>query len=328
MIDNNLESSPYGVLVVNYHYLIPEGTPQLSGFRGVSPDIFERHLTELNRYSAPVPPNVFPLEASGRDCTRLGYFITFDDGCKVTADWALPLIKRSGARAIVFCCSQPYLDMRVLNVQKIHLLYGRWGWSLFKKKFQAVLASINEPWSTEDSSNLGLAKMYRYDNDETACFKRHLNVELPYSIVDKVLDILFESELGSQAEWVKKLYIAPDDICRCVDMGLTIGIHSHKHRMLSRLSPGDQVREIDLSLEYFRDQLGLDVDTISYPYGIAGSWDQCTKDIISDRNFCAAFTLGREIYDPAIHHDPYEIPRFDVNDVFTRDGALKQEVLG
>jgi hypothetical protein len=36
----------------------------------------------------------------------------------------------------------------------------------FQGKFQAALAASKESWALEDSSQLGLSRMYRYDSDD------------------------------------------------------------------------------------------------------------------------------------------------------------------
>lgn len=314
------------ILIVNYHYIVPVRGQVFPGLRGVTPEEFERQLITLNRHFSPWNPAT--LSQLSGDCPEnLTYLVTFDDGCQDLLDWAMPLLLRHGVPAIIFCCSQPYLEHRVLNVQKTHLLQGRWGWGRFQEKFQAALATIKDSWVLEDSGHLGLSRMYRYDSDDTAKFKRQLNVELPYRVVDRVLDMLFEAEFGSQAEIAQRLYLSSDAIRRCADLGVSIGLHTHSHRMLSRLQPDAQAQELDLALSYFRDELDLEITTLSYPYGIPGSWNQHTKELAGDRGLSTGLTLGRQVYDPQIHQDEFEIPRYDVNDIFDQQGSLRSDLL-
>ena len=317
-----------GVLIVNYHYVTPARGQVLPGLRGVTPDDLERQLLTLKHHFEPLSPCELPLpsSSSGKG-DGMRYLITFDDACLDLREWALPLLLQLKIPAIIFCCSQPYVEHRVLNVQKTHLLYGCWGWKRFNEKFQAALDCVKEPWESEDSGHLGLARMYRYDSDETATFKRQLNVELPYPVVGEVLDLLFEEEFGPQEEMVKRLYLSPDEIRRCADCGVDIGLHTHSHPMLSRLSLEEQTREFDLALAFFREELDLNLTTVSYPYGIKGSWNVHTKHLAATRRLNAGFTLGRQVYDPSLHLDPYEIPRYDVNDIFGQDGGLVSELL-
>jgi hypothetical protein len=258
---------------------------------------------------------------SGRE--PAGCLVTFDDGARDVFEHALPVIARRRMASVVFCCSQPYLENRVLNVQKTHLLQELWGWDGLRLRFMAILAEDSASAEPEEVSGLRLDPMYRYDEPQTAAFKRLLNVELPYRVVNRVLDCLFESEYGPQAEAVKHLYMSLDEVKRCADQGIGIGVHTHSHCMLSRLSRQEQELEIATPLELFRDELGLPVELLSYPYGIRGAWNDTTKEISRSRGIRGAFTLGRSLYDAAIDCDPFEIPRFDVNDVFAADGAVK-----
>lgn len=310
------------LLIINYHYVLPNGRSTFSGLQGVRVDDFAQHLINLkDKFNSPRTV-MLPLTQENAE-SDLNFLITFDDGIQEISDHVLPLLKKNKLTAIIFCCSQPYLENRVLNVQKTHLLQGRWGWQRFQNKFEAALDTIKQPWNYEDQSCLGLSRMYRYDNPETSRFKRKLNVEIPYPVVDKVLDLLFEAEFGAQEPIAKKLYLSTDAIRRCVDSGITIGVHTHSHCMLSRLNVEEQRKELSLCISYFQDHLGIEITTISYPYGILGSWNEQTKKLVKASGLSAGLTLGRQIYNPREHMDPFEIPRYDVNDIFTPDGKVR-----
>lgn len=319
-------TQPAKLLIVNYHYCVPENGWCFSGLRGVSPETFDMHLAALQHSYEAVKPVELPLDKTGR-IDSIGYLVTFDDGSKDIFEYAVPLLKKYHTPTLLFCCSEPYLDGRVLNVQKTHLLQGVWGWDGFRKKFMSVLENLNKDWQNEDTSRLGISRMYRYDDEKTARFKRLLNTELPYSLLDKVLDQLFESEFGPQHEVVKQLYMSIEDLKRCRDDGLNIGLHTHSHKFLSRLDEAEQEKEFTLPLEFFSETLEIDITAHSYPYGIRGSWNDTTRSILGKCGLQTAFTLGRVVYDPDLHDDPFEIPRFDVNDVFTLEGELSSDVV-
>lgn len=321
MTPGNLMPPPSQILGINYHYCAPIGRA-LPGFNGVTPELLDKQLASVSAACRSFPLEALPLSLSP-DAGGTGCLISFDDGMRDVVEHALPVVNRYGFPVMLFCCAMPYEEGRVLNVQKSHLLQGRWGWPGFRTRFMTVLADDPEGGGREDSSALGLDRMYRYDDAETGAFKRLLNVELPYSVVDRVLDRLFEAEFGSQREAVEHLYMSLDDIRRCSDKGVSIGLHTYSHCMLSRLSPAGQAEEMDASLSLFRDRLGLNIDALSYPYGIKGSWNVDTKVLASERGLRTGYTLGRVKYRPETHPDPMEIPRFDVNDVFGPDGALK-----
>ncbi len=308
------------ILIVNYHYCAPVGA--MPGCKGVTPDIFDKQLASISKAYKSLCLNDL-TKGKSEDDAEVGFMISFDDGMKDVEKYAIPLLNKYNIPYTIFCCAMPYEEGRVLNVQKTHLLCGRWGWDKFKEKFQCALNNDPEGDSRDNVESLKLARMYRYDDAETAAFRKLLNVELPYHILNRILDKLFEAEFGNQKEVVPYLYMSLDEIKRCVDENGSIGLHTNSHCMLSRLTKEEQAKELDLSLSLLRDKLGLDISTISYPYGIRGSWDEHTKSLATERGINLGFTLDREIYNTEVHTDNLEIPRFDVNDVFDKDYSLK-----
>jgi peptidoglycan/xylan/chitin deacetylase (PgdA/CDA1 family) len=301
-------------LIVNYHYcLTPDENPYLAR-TAISPERFERHMRAL-------------AEASGMEfgAPATGFLVTFDDGTRDIYRNAVPILQRYGIPAILFVCSQPLVDGRLLNVTKIHMLQAKLGLEAFRSRFMAALDGVGGPIALDDPERIGLGRIYRYDDEETRQFKLLLNVRLPTRVVTTLLDKLFDAEFGAQAEVSARTYLSIDDIARCRDVGIEIGLHTHSHTMLGKLSLHEQREEITRPLEFFREHLDLDEPVLSYPYGIAGTWNADTKSILTSCGIPRAYTLGRALYDPRVHQDPLEIPRFDVNDVFSRDDVLRPE---
>ncbi len=315
---------PSMVLAINYHYCAPADGAVWPGMKGVTPPAFERQLAEVERICVPFGLDALLSSACESTIHSFGCLITFDDGMVDIMEHALPILDRYRFPSIIFCCALPYVEGKVLNVQKSHLLQGRWGWEGFRKRFMVALADDPEG-ECRDASPPDLDRMYRYDDGAIGEFKRLLNVELPFRVADRILDRMFEQEFGPQREAVKALYLNEDDIKRCADRGVGIGLHTYSHCMISRLSKVAQASDLDASLAFFRDRLGLDVHSISYPFGIQGSWNEDTKQLARERDLRYGFTLGRQVYRPDRHGDVMEIPRYDVNDVFGSDGALKDE---
>lgn len=321
-------NQPSKLLGVNYHYCAPSDGEHWPGMKGVTPIEFERQLVSLSQHYTYFDLGDLPLIPNESSSEASGCLITFDDGMVDVVKSAKPVLNKYRFPAIIFCCALPYVEQRVLNVQKTHLLHGRWGWEGFRIRFMAALEDDPEGNLRDDTAHLGLDHMYRYDDSETRIFKRLINVELPFRVVDRILDRMFNVEFGPQRDAVSRLYLDLDDIKRCVDDGMGIGLHTYSHRMLSRLSNDEQAEDLDASLALFRDKLGLEVRSISYPYGIKGSWNVDSKRLAQERGLDMAFTLGRQIYHPETFSDPMEIPRYDVNDVFERDGTLRHAFCG
>ncbi|HYD75004.1 polysaccharide deacetylase family protein [Ramlibacter sp.] len=300
-------------LIVNYHYCVSEADNPWLARTAVAPDRFEQQVQQLARLEA--ERGIVPL-------------VTFDDGTRDIWRNAVPVLRRHGVPGILFVCSMPLLEQRLLNVTKVHLLQARLGPQAFRERFMAALEAIGEPIELDDPARFGLGRIYRYDGPEVREFKLLLNAKLPYPIVTQLLDGLFSTEFGDQAAAAASLYMSADEVKGAQDAGLRIGLHTHSHFMLGRLPAPAQEAEIARGHRYFSDLLGQAPADLSYPYGVPGTWNADTKSILSRLGIPRAYTLGREIHDPQVHGDALEIPRFDVNDVFERDGRLKQDLAG
>jgi peptidoglycan/xylan/chitin deacetylase (PgdA/CDA1 family) len=305
-------------LIVSYHYCHPTDT-WLAGTKSITPEEFDAQLRVLTQNF--VCTTMGELMNPAAELPETVAVVTFDDGFKDVAEFALPLLRRWRVPATVYCCSGPLLDRTVLNVHRVHLLQARLGLRRFRDAFEALLAS-RPPVALEPSTHPGLLGLYPYDDEPTRRFKRLLNFELPYRELDPVLRILFEQFIGNDDEVASKLYLSPSDLRQCQDAGLEIGIHGHSHRVLSRLNEEEQRIELGTCIDALRTTCGLSEFHASYPYGIEGSWNDTTKRVAASLGMSSASTKVRAIIKPSDLKARLELPRYDVRDVFDASGAL------
>lgn len=326
--DADFEPVPVGLAeryaaVVNYHYVHPEGGLGAEGFRGlrgIRPEDLDEQLRALRQnFSFATVGQLVDPDSGVKESVAV---LTFDDGLKDVIEHVLPRLSRWGATGTVYCCVAPLLDGRVLDVHKIHLLQARLGFEGFRSAFREILGSVDEE-TLDDPARIGIGGLYRYDEPETREFKTLLNYRLPYPEVDRVLSQLFAREIGRESEVAAVVYLSLDDVARCREAGLEIGAHSVTHRILSRLSPAEQREELERTAHVFRNELGIERPQFAYPYGAAGTWDDTTRRLLAELGFSGAVTMGRRIAKPADLRTRWEIPRFDVRDVFDSDNALQ-----
>jgi carbamoyltransferase len=306
-------------LIVNYHYCHPpDGF--LKGTKAVLPAEFDAHLRALRQNF--VCTTVGELMNPAARLPEAVAVVTFDDGLKDVIEHALPVLQRWQVPATVYCSTAPLMEGRLLNVHRSHLLQARLGLARFREEFERALVA-HGPVALEPSARLGLRDMYAYDDEPTRRFKTLLNFELPYPVLDIVLRQLTEAFIGDDDEIVPQLYMSADDLRRCQDAGLQIGAHGHQHRVHSRLTDEEQRREMRLSADYFSGTFGLRDMPWSYPWGFAGSWTTATPRLLEESGFSSGATMIRAIVKPSDLHARWELPRFDVRDVFDDTGALK-----
>jgi carbamoyltransferase len=310
-------------LIVSYHYCHPTDT-WLRGTKSITPAEFDTQLRVLTQNF--VCTTMGELMNPAADLPETVCVITFDDGFKDVVEFALPLLKRWRVPATVYCCSAPFIEGTVLNVHRVHLLQAKLGLERFRQAFEELLAS-RPPVAIEPITHPGLLGLYPYDDEPTRRFKRLLNFDLPYHELDPVLRMLFERFIGQDEEIAPKLYLSASDLRACQDAGLEIGIHGHSHRVLSRLSEDDQRLELGTCFDYLRQACGLSEVHASYPYGIDGSWNEATTRVAASLGLRSASTKVRAITKPSDLKARWELPRYDVRDVFDASGALVADKL-
>ena len=94
-----------------------------------------------------------------------------------------------------------------------------------------------------------------------------------------------------------------------------IGNHSHSHDYLVNLKNDDFINDIDISSQIFKKKLCYNPIFFSYPFG---EYSLLIKQYIS-KNFKFSFGQHSGVID--INKDPYELPRFPINEKY---GDLKR----
>jgi len=310
-------------LIVSYHYCHPTDT-WLKDTKSITPDQFDAQLRVLTQNF--VCTTMGELMNPAADLPETVAVVTFDDGFKDVVEHALPLLQRWKVPATVYCCSAPLLEHSVLNVHRVHLLQAKLGLGYFREAFEELVAS-RPAVALEPLTHPGLQGLYPYDNPATRRFKRLLNFDMPYAELDVVLKLLFERFIGEDAPIAERLYMSESDLRRCQDAGLEIGVHGHSHRVLSRLTEEAQRVELGTCAELLRRVCGLADVHASYPYGIDGSWNEATKRVAASLGLASATTKVRAITKPADLRGRWELPRYDVRDVFDDAGALVADKL-
>lgn len=93
--------------------------------------------------------------------------------------------------------------------------------------------------------------------------------------------------------------------------GMTIGGHTVRHQILSRMSHGEQQNEIAGCARRIEEEIGTRMRTFSYPVGHRDSFDARTRACLRDAGVETAFTYYGGFLSFS-RWDPYEIPRIAV----------------
>ncbi len=301
-------------LIVSYRYCHP---PQsfLNGMPAISPEELDRHLRVLKQNF--VCTTVGELMNPDAPLPEVVAVVTFDDGLKDVLDYALPVLQRWQIPATVYCWSVPLLERRMLNVHRGHLLQAKLGTGRFDEEFRRALASDGP--ASVDAETVELADFYRDPHGAGPRVTTPPNFEQAHARLDVVFRQLFERFIGEEQEFAARLYLAPDEVRRCQDAGLEIGVHGHQDLVLSLLGEDQQRRELQAAADYFRRALRLRTLHYSYPHG---AWNAVTERLLPETGYSSAVTRIAAIVKPADLSRHFRLPRFDAREVFAASGDL------
>jgi len=254
--------------------------------------------------------------------TQSSWLVNFDDGLKDFYNYVFPILKRWKVPATVYCSTAPLLNASLLNMNRIHLLLGALGQKEFRRRFERLLDHYKGSYKLEIPSATAFDKLYPRDEKDTRKFKKLLNFQLPHTVLSPILKSLFKQVYGSEKEIVERFYMTLDEIKEIKNEGIDIGIHTHNHHILSYLDIHQQKYEITTAVDYLREQINLEKIHVAYPYGVPGTWNNNTKRLMKGLGYQAGLTLGRRIVKPNDLYGRWEIPRYDVNDIFDGENNL------
>ena len=106
-------------------------------------------------------------------------------------------------------------------------------------------------------------------------------------------------------------YCTLDQLKELRDSGIVdIQCHTVTHPRLANLSREQVIEEITKSKEYLKDNLGIDCDTICYPYG---SYNSTVLQEAKNAGYSYGLAMTGGVYYTSIHKDIYQIPRIYAN---------------
>jgi peptidoglycan/xylan/chitin deacetylase (PgdA/CDA1 family) len=302
---------------VNYHFLRAANPSRFALRSHETPERFDAQLTQMSKRFSFCRAD--ELIDPTRDVPESSVLLTFDDGARDVVAWALPLLEKHGATASIFVCAQPYLEGRLLEIQKIEFLMKKLGIDGFRRAFYAKYESLfGSEIEREPIDFAGGYNFYRYDDEEVRRFKLDLNYRIPHAQVVPILDALFAGAFGaeSEAEAVRETYLSIEDLKRLADRGFELGVHTHRHRVLPRLDFEAQKRELEIGADFLGNLTGRTKFTVAYPYGFH---DENTHRAMRELGLRAGLTMERRAIGPQDLRDRWSIPRYDVNDCFDRE---------
>ena len=238
--------------------------------------------------------------------------LTFDDAMSCHFDFVFPELVKRNLWGVFYVPVQPYLNKKLLDVHKVHLLTGMTTGEdlleLAEKKLSIKM--IKEELRDEFKKTTYLDQQNYKGVSE---FKRLFNYFIDYDYRTSLLDEI-GSEVGMEFD-VSTFYVTADQLTVMNKQGMVIGSHTVTHPVLSRLNYDEQKYEIEHSFALIENMVGkLEQKTFCFPYGGQNTYNLDTMKLLQKNDVKYSFAVeNRDIVFDDIENRIHALPRYDCN---------------
>jgi peptidoglycan/xylan/chitin deacetylase (PgdA/CDA1 family) len=256
--------------VLAYHRVNDENDPF---FPSLPSSVFQQHMAYLTRSYRVVTIEEL-VERMQRGCVpRNAIAITFDDGYRDNLTHAAPILARHGLPATIF------LTTGLIGTSEL-----AW-FDQVAAAFKCTKAeSMIAPWGSRvslESQNDRLTAL-----DRILAYLKTLTEDEFARRLDAVLNALgIDGQSGRQA-----LMLDWDDVMALKGLGLSIGAHTVRHPILSRVSVARARSEIAGSRTMIESVCGVAPKAFAYPNGKQGDYDDTVQRLVREAGFACAVT--------------------------------------
>jgi hypothetical protein len=296
---------------VMYHYVRPyKGEMPFS--RHLLTDNFSRQLDYFEKTFGFLPKDEFQ-ESILSGTSKSGIILTFDDSLKDHIRYVLPELKQRNLWGIFYIPLGPYMNYKLLDVHRIHLLLGTYGDDVIASKLKTL---VKDYMISNNNIVAFDTKTYTTQRDNTLT-TNYVKQLLNYFVCDSYRELLINQLMGiflpdaEQHLW--DYYMTTSDLHQLKEEGMLLGSHSITHPVMSKLSESQQRDEIVTSFEALESLVGpTKFKTYCHPYGEPHSFNSCTKNVLEDESCLFSFSVEqRDINNHDLRHNRQSLPRYD-----------------
>lgn len=297
-----------------YHYVRDVERTEFPGLNAISVDAFRDQVARLkDRYEMVGLERALDFLAGeyipGSDICLL----TFDDGLIDHYQTVSPILEEADVQGVFHLPTACLEEGAVLAVHKNHFLMAHLGFEAYRERFLAEMRAMGAETSPDQDPGR-VREVYRWDAPEIAAFKYLINYGLRPEVRDRLLLAVFTEVLGDESAFARRVYVSWDQAREMQAAGMSMGGHTHTHRVLSSLSASEQGLEIERCRKLTRARLSdQECWPFAYPFGKRTTYDENTISILSQVGFSCAFST--EVDSAQVGRDRWQIPRIDPRDV-------------
>ena len=296
-----------------YHY-VREYKPELPKFRFLDIQNFRKQLDYFDQKYGFVSRKDWDLVIKKK---KLGaaegkVVLTFDDSLSCHFDYVFPELKKRNLWGIFYIPTQPYINSKMLDVHRVHLLCGAFdGPLLLNALYDFLEEDMISDSKIKNFRNKTYLKQSNYEGISE--FKQMLNYLVNYKFRENLIDKVAKA-VGYEFNSAH-FYLSKDKLKEMYSYGNIIGAHTVTHPVMSRLGHYDQQIQIKESFSFLEDLVLQNHKTYCHPYGGFHSFNEDTIDILGTEQVMYSFSIeSRDITKNDLEISCQFLPRFDCNE--------------
>lgn len=234
--------------------------------------------------------------ASGQLIDKRLAYITFDDGYLDNYEVAFPILSAMKVPATFFVATG-------LIESKVIPWWDEIAWHIKH-------CNLNELKLTSWRKTIVLSKATTNKNiREVLSQFKSASAPIEEQLIEfrNITGLVLEDYLSEFMTWAHLLEME--------SAGMTIGAHSHSHRIFSSLNAKELSHELSHAKKLLEQQLTNEVLSISYPVGNASTYNKDMFDEIERQGYQLAFTF-RYFINQQLNANKFQLGRFSISEPF------------
>jgi peptidoglycan/xylan/chitin deacetylase (PgdA/CDA1 family) len=262
-----------GLAIFLFHGVVEKSNYQIRNYtqKHLERDFFHKSIRDLSKKGHPLSMDeIVALRSDGKPYPAKSFAITFDDGFENNLTVAAPILEEFEVPATFYVTTSFVDDNGMSWIDRIEYCL---------EKVQK--GKIHLPWKAEISSFSSREEKMKILQEIRAKVKKDPKIDIDQFVSDIFHQCAAKEVFSSDDPLDKKM--TWDQVKSLSESKLfRVGGHSHRHRILSYLSPDELDEEISTSVHLLQDEGKLKVEHYSYPEGMEFCYSpaviKCLKD--------------------------------------------------
>jgi len=301
---------PNGLYCFNFHRIgDPKDTPFDPCVFSCDSKEFKKHLTFLkNNFKIVSLDDVKTIIEQTNPINEKIALITFDDGYIDNYEVAFPILKSLNIPATFFITTNligsniiPWWDEIAWHIKQCA------GKSVKLSNWKKAIA-INKTVTKQNIRSV--LQLFKSD---------------PKNIEKQLIELRDISNTPIPKDICSNLFMSWPQLKEISENDMTIGAHSHTHKIFSTLSKSELDFELIQSKSLIELALNTNVSCLSYPIGSSTTYNKSMYSAISKKGYSLAFSF-RQIINKNPYKNRFELGRFSIDQPFNKK-AIQELIL-